>query len=194
MKRLFVALPITASDTIVHLLDSLKRQLSHERINWVRAENMHLTLKFLGESPESKIAEISGVLTEATQKVHAFGYCFNKTGLFGSRHSPRVLWMGMMERNLQLEQLAEMVIEVLDSVGFPRDRQNFVPHLTLGRILRLTDKKLFFKVVNEIPQIDYLCGNANEILLYESILSSKGPRYVVLERFPFSSAFSLGGV
>lgn len=183
MKRLFVALPLEPSDQLLALLGSLQKRLSHERINWVKPENMHLTLKFLGETPGFRLQEINQALLEATAGASRFEYTFDKTGLFGSRHSPRVLWLGMQERNPALDHLTERVIDAMDRVGFQRDRQNFVPHLTLGRIHQLSDRKLFSTIVDSIPQQSYLQGTATEIVLYESFLLRQGPRYVVQERY-----------
>jgi 2'-5' RNA ligase len=184
MKRLFVAIHLRPSDTLLVLLASLKARLGHERINWVRPENMHLTLKFMGATPDFKIADINSSLEGAVKGLGAFSYTFDRIGIFGSRHDPRVLWLGMQERNHCLDRLAEAVINATDAIGFSRDRQNFVPHLTLGRIHRLSDKKLFSTIISSIPQTTYISGMVDEIVLYESVLQSQGPKYFVLERYP----------
>lgn len=187
-KRLFLAIPLQPSDELLVLLEVLKRQLVHERINWVRPENMHLTLKFLGETPEYKWPVIGTALQALVTQHRPFSYVFDRTGIFGSRHDPRVLWLGMQTRNQPLDQLAFSVLDTLDAVGFERDRQNFVPHLTLGRIHRLSDKKAFSALVANIPQKIYLSGLAETIILYESILLRTGPRYVELERYHLSGS------
>lgn len=193
-KRLFVALHLHPEHDLLALLEGLKRQLSHERINWVKPQNMHLTLKFLGETPEHQIPDIGDALKELAGKHHAFEYAFDRTGIFGSRHDPRVLWLGMQQRNPQLDSLANAVVDAMEAVGFARDRQNFVPHLTLGRIHRLSDKKAFSAMVEGIPQRVYLRGKAEELILFESILQREGPRYVALERYALPDAGDEGGV
>lgn len=187
-KRLFVAIHLPPADELLALLERLKRQLSYERINWVRHENMHLTLKFLGETPETKIPVISKALQEIVLNCSPFHFVFNRTGIFGSRHDPRVLWLGMQESNPNLEYLANAVISALDAIGFARDRQNFVPHLTLGRIHRLEDKKAFSALVTNIPQKVYLSGEIENIILYESILLRQGPRYEPIESYNLSES------
>lgn len=187
-KRLFVAIHLHPTDELLALLERLKRQLSYDRINWVRPENMHLTLKFLGETPETKIPELSKTLQGLILNHSPFPYVFDRTGIFGSRHDPRVLWLGMQERNPDLDHLANAVLDVMDAIGFERDRQNFVPHLTLGRIHRLEDKRTFSALVTNIPQKIYLSGRVEEIILYESILLRQGPRYEALERYKLSES------
>jgi len=193
MKRLFIAIHLRPSDTLLGLLSQLKTRLGHERINWVKPENMHLTLKFLGETPDFKLAAISNALRETVESHRPFGYAFDRTGIFGSRHNPRVLWLGMQSHNQHLHGLAEAIIDAMDAHGFVRDRQNFVPHLTLGRIHRLADKKLFSGIVDAIPQRVYLQGMVEEVNLYESILLPQGPRYSVVERFSLPSPASAAG-
>ncbi|HMM10954.1 MAG TPA: RNA 2',3'-cyclic phosphodiesterase [Bacteroidales bacterium] len=192
MKRLFVAIHLQPSDELLGLLDELRHRLGHERINWVKPENMHLTLKFLGETPEVKLAAISHALRRAVENHRPFAYQFDRTGIFGSRHDPRVLWLGMQERSRQLDSLAGAVLDAMDAIGFLRDRQNFVPHLTLGRIHQLQDKKLFSGIVAAIPQRIYLQGVVEEVVLYESILLRQGPRYVPLERFALAGPAASG--
>ncbi len=71
----------------------------------------------------------------------------------------------------------------MDVIGFARDRQNFVPHLTLGRIKNLTDKPRFQEVIGKIPQKAYIHKSVTELLLYESILHKDGPKYRVIHSF-----------
>lgn len=98
----------------------------------------------------------------------------------------------MQVRNAQLDHLAYAVLDAMDVIGFERDRQNFVPHLTLGRIHRLSDKKAFSALVANIPQMIYQNGLVEEIILYESILLREGPRYEALGRYRLSAVDESG--
>lgn len=183
MKRLFVAIHLQATDTMLALLNQLKSKLHADQINWVRTENMHLTLKFLGEISEQEIPSITEQLFKAAKKNHSFQLQFDRTGIFGSRYDPRVIWLGMNYAPDKLIQLANKVLDSMDQIGFLRDRQNFVPHLTLGRIKRLTDKNHFQSVIQTIPQQTYLEADVKQFILFESILRKEGPVYREIQRF-----------
>lgn len=183
MKRLFVAIHLQPAETLLSLLKLLKSKLQADQINWVRTENMHLTLKFLGETPEQKIPSMAELLLHSAQKNQPFHLQFDRTGIFGSRYDPRVIWLGANSVPNNLLQLAENVLDSMDQIGFARDRQNFVPHLTLGRVKRLTDRNYFQSVVQAIPQQVYLDAEVQQFILYESILRREGPLYREIQRF-----------
>ena len=183
VKRLFIALPLPATALLQELLKQLSHQLSHEKINWVKTQNLHLTLKFLGPVSTEKIPEIISTTKDCVKPYLSFNLDFNKTGIFGSRYDPKVLWLGLKTPSETLLSLTNDLLNQLDAIGFKRDRQNFVPHLTLGRIKQLKQKPLFQQVVQNIPQQSYLKADINEVILYESILHKTGPEYRVVERF-----------
>ena len=185
MKRLFLAIPIkTADNGFVPLIDGLKRQLAHEkRINWVRPLNIHLTLKFIGDTPNEDIPKIIEAVEEMLKNHKSFTMDFNRTGIFGSRYAPRVLWMGMNETPQELYNLEEDTLTAFDKLGYLRDRQNFVPHITLGRIKELCEKQYFQKIVSSIEQKSYIKQEVNEIILFQSILRPEGATYKELKKF-----------
>ena len=95
MKRLFAAIKIHPSPKYISTFNELTTSLKHERIKWVEPENMHLTLKFFGETEENKIADIQLALSNAVSKSRTFTLKFSDTGIFGSRYDPRVVWFGI---------------------------------------------------------------------------------------------------
>ena len=183
MQRLFVAIPLSANEEVLILLNTLRKKLQFEQINWVRPENLHLTLKFLGETSFDKRTEVILLLKKIVEEQNSFSICMNRTGIFGSRYNPRVLWLGSEKKSDQLMQLTQNIIKSFEALGYPSDRQNFVPHLTLARIKRLNDKHFFQKTVQEIQQKTYLQQKVGSIILYESILHKEGPIYKIIESF-----------
>jgi RNA 2',3'-cyclic 3'-phosphodiesterase len=183
MKRLFLAVPLHESAALMTLLEGLQRRLGHERISWVNPVNMHLTLKFLGETSPARVPEIIAAMEKCLSEHTSFVLDFDRTGIFGSRYDPRVLWLGCSQPPDALTRLAQDVLDAFDGIGFLRDRQNFVPHLTLGRIKGLKDKRLFQEVVQKIPQQRYLFEEVRRVVLYESILRKEGPLYKVEQAF-----------
>ena len=151
MKRLFIAIKTQSDPALIELVNSLKTKLNHDRINWVNISQLHLTLKFIGETEDKSVDLILQAMTEAIIGFQPMTILFDKAGIFGSSYNPRVIWIGPKQTNPEIIRLGESIIRNLDLVGFSRDRQNFVPHLTLGRIHSIADKTNFQSVMNAIP-------------------------------------------
>ena len=177
MKRLFAAIKIHPSARYISLFNEISSSLRHERIKWVEPENTHLTLKFFGETDEAKIPAICLALENAAAQSKPFTLKISNTGIFGSRYDPKVLWFGI-ENQDELENLAQNIFTELAKCGWNADRQNFVPHLTIGRIGKLNDKPLFQNIISKYNTVEIQDENVTEIILYESILRREEPLYV----------------
>lgn len=185
MKRLFLAIPIeTKNNGFATLVDKLRTSLAHEKtINWVRPGNIHLTLKFIGETPPQDEPKIIEAVSKVIESQESFKMDFNRTGIFGARYAPRVLWLGMQHAPDELINLEEAVLAAFDNIGYQRDRQNFVPHLTICRIKGLCEKQYFQKVVQAIEQKTYIHQEVREIILFQSILRPEGAVYKVMKKW-----------
>ncbi|HOW30923.1 MAG TPA: RNA 2',3'-cyclic phosphodiesterase, partial [Bacteroidales bacterium] len=179
MKRLFAAVKIIPSPNFISVVRSLASELRHERIKWVELHNMHLTLKFFGETEESRIPDINKALSAAAENVEPFTLHLGRTGIFGSRYDPRVIWFGI-DPEPGLNKLAGDVVSNLRQAGWRPDRQNFVPHLTVGRIKEISDKSLFQGVIDRYRDASIQEQPVHELVLYESILKREGPEYIAL--------------
>jgi len=182
MKRLFAAIKIHPTETFMQHYYSLRKPLKDEKIKWVDPGNIHLTLKFFGETPENKIPPISAALKQAARESSAFGFDIKDTGIFGSSYQPRVIWLGISPRE-DITTLADNIFSHLETAGFPRDRQNFVPHLTVARIKFLHDKKAFRQVIERHRQAYIQNEEVKEFHLFESVLRPQGPLYSILETY-----------
>ncbi len=184
-KRTFLAISIPCGTEFPVLVEKLKKNLTHEKyINYCRPENIHLTLKFLGNTPVDDIPAIIETCQKVAKNHQPFTMDFDRTGLFGSNRVPRVLWLGMKDQPKALFDLEADLIEAFDNLGCLRDRQNFVPHLTVCRIKSLVDKQLFLKIYNNIEPKTYLHADVNELVYYQSFLQPTGPFYKVLKKIP----------
>ena len=182
MKRLFVAVKIDPEKNFMSSLVALRQALQWEKISWVKPGNFHITLKFLGKTPEEKLPDIRKALQKAASGFGPFPLTIAGTGLFGSSYKPRVLWFGTRE-NETMKQLGEAVLDALDAAGFPRDRQNFVPHLTIGRIRKVEHKKLFQEAISA-HRHDFLQESpVDRIILYESLMKPGGVEYKPVMEF-----------
>lgn len=186
MKRTFLAIPIPVGAEYPALVERLQHNLEHERrnINWCKTNQIHLTLKFIGDTPDQDIPKIIEACQQVAKRHQPFAMDFNRTGIFGSNHSPRVLWLGMKDEPKALYDLEEDILTAFDQIGYLRDRQNFVPHLTVCRIKTLVDKPFFQQVYQNIEQKTYLQTNVNEMVYLQSFLQPTGAFYKTLKRIP----------
>ena len=184
-KRTFLAISIPCGTEFPALVEKLKKNLQHERyINYVKTNQIHLTLKFVGDTPEDDIPAIIEACRKVAKRHQSFAMDFDRTGLFGSNHSPRVLWLGMNDQPQALFALENDLLDAFDDLGYLRDRQNFVPHLTVCRIKQLIDKQFFMQVYNAIEQKTYLHADVKELVYFQSFLQPSGPFYKILRSIP----------
>lgn len=181
MRRLFIASKIELSPEFQNLRSQLQFELRHDDIVWVKDNVQHLTLRFLGGTPEQKIPEIKEALKQVCQESSSFYLELDKLGVFGSRYAPDVLWLGFDEFYFY-KQLFEKMEGKLADLGFEAAYGNFVPHITLGRIKRIIDKQKFWKIIESHKPNFSQAISIRELTLYQSILTNDGPIYKVLAK------------
>jgi len=183
MKRLFVAIKLDPGQEFLKQLRELRSQFVCERIKWVEEHNIHVTLKFFGETVEERIPGITRVLEEVAADTDAFSFSLQNLGIFGSSYDPRVVWVGI-QPYADLVSLMTRIRDKMRGIGFEPDRQNLVPHLTLGRIKELKDKKTFQQFIDQNKEISSQKIMVDRFILFESILKKEGPVYLALNTFP----------
>lgn len=186
MKRLFAAVKFNPSNVLLGTYNGLRSGLKFSRITWVKPENIHITLKFFGETDEKRMLEISRVLKEVAQRHDPFTIEVANVGIFGSSYNPKVIWFGIGQEEA-LKKLGSDVLRSVESIGWEKDRQNFVPHLTIGRIKDAVDKQLFQKVIDEHKETRMQDIHVREFHLFESVLMREGPIYKIIESYSLKS-------
>jgi 2'-5' RNA ligase len=182
MKRLFAAIKIHPSEAFMARYYALKNSLKDEPIKWVDPDNIHITLKFFGETPEHHISAINQALKKAACEISPFKFSIRDTGIFGSSYNPKVIWFGIDPRE-EIIRLSESILEELEQIGIARDRQNFVPHLTIARIKNIEDKTFFQKVIDKNKEGFIQKEEVKFIHLFESILLPRGPKYSIIDSY-----------
>lgn len=181
--RLFVALeiPPEVRENLAALIRELRAVDS--RPKWVRAENLHVTLKFIGETAPERLEGIREALL-AVRSSATVTLCFRSLGFFPHERRPRVFWAGM-NASANLAELARDIEGALEKSGVPPEQRAFSPHLTLAR---LNDARISRKLGAEIQsRLAWEFGSyqTSEFHLYESKLKPGGAEYKRLASYSF---------
>ncbi len=150
-------------------------------VKWVEPENLHVTLKFLGEVSEDKLSGIIEKTRLALSEISNFRVHLSRIGSFPNLKSPRVVWVGTSEGKEGLKKLNEKIEEYLSHLGFPREKREFSAHLTIGRVRSPREKGKLVNKIEELGSTDVGEFSVDKVLLMESQLSSKGPTYRIIE-------------
>lgn len=174
--RTFIAIKIVAEKRLADLFSDLKKSLKGEEIRWVDTDNLHLTLRFLGETNREQVSEIINVLESVSENFKPFVIEIKGAGVFKNKMQPRVLFL-TVENNQILFQLANEIRNKIKPFGFDDDEKTFNPHLTLGRIKYIENKDAFYALANRFKDVKVQMVTVTEVIFYQSILSSDGPAY-----------------
>jgi len=182
VPRLFIGigLPEIYRQSLKAMIESLS-ELTDTSVNWSRPGNWHLTLKFLGETDETRIPAIRTAL--AAVDFSAFPMRAGGAGAFPDTKRPKVLWLGLAEGGEQAAALVQSIEDELAAIGIPREKKPFRPHLTLGRVRRPAPGDwppvLDMAAAHQWPPFTVI-----HFTLWQSTLTSKGAIHTPLAEFP----------
>lgn len=183
MKRTFFAIEIRPDQGIISVLDDIRNTLAGEKIKWVARDRMHLTLKFLGDTPEDALPQIILAAKISFAKIPVMALHLFSLGIFKNLHNPRVIWIGIRSCP-PLEEAAKILGDAMSPFGYPVDPVTFVPHLTLGRIKDIRYMEKLSGLLAKYRDVSFGTASVKEVTLFESILHPEGPEYLTLAEFP----------
>ena len=155
------------------------------QVKWVRAENLHVTLKFLGETESAKLGALQNVLA-GVRSPDPVNLEFRGMGFFPNEKRPRVFWTGM-EASPNLKTLAADTDHAAHRLGFPLEERPFTPHLTLARFSLPGIPPKLLQAVNENTGKSFGSLHTREFHLVESKLKPTGAEYTTLQTFRFAT-------
>lgn len=183
--RTFIAIELDQQlcDLLTRLQDRLNGQLSPRSVRWVRSEGIHLTLKFLGDTPSQQVEAVKVALDRAVFQIPPFAVSVGGLGCFPNSRRPRVVWVGLYEPTGTLASLRDAVESHIAPLGFPTENRPFRPHLTLGRVHRRASKSEV-REIGEVIQASVI-GDLHEMSVQEvsyikSELKPSGAVYTTL--------------
>ena len=180
-KRIFIAVPLpdAVKNALHAVCAKLQQQFARGTVRWVQPDNMHLTLRFLGDTAVSQISPLITQLDHLNSKPIRLE--LSHLGCFPNRDRPRVLWVGLQGEVTRLEQLKKQVDQNLAMLGWPPETKAYKPHLTVGRV----------KDARKVAEVRW--GGAVEAVhfqvtavhLIQSDLQKNGPVYTTLHEVAF---------
>lgn len=182
--RAFVAVEIPGEvrNNIAGITDEARYALDRTRlkVKWVETENVHLTLKFLGEVGEDRLGEIAGALDSAAAGLKPFSLFATGLGAFPSLSNPRVFWVGVQDEEGACGRLWERIEEAMFRLGFEREQKGFKAHMTVGRVKRPGSVSGVKELLSSLAGRQAGRFTAGRIKLFKSELRPQGPIYTPL--------------
>lgn len=184
--RLFIA---------IHLPDGLKEQLVKVQdalrhtgadVKWVARDHFHVTLKFLGETPDWQVRDIVQAMGRCCTGFSSFKLNLSGLGTFPPRGKPRVVWAGLGGEKDILLALQGSLEQELHKLGFPLEGRPYSPHLTLGRPRQFGEMDPLVREIEKQKQTLRGEWQVTAIHLIQSTLTPQGPIYTTLATVPLS--------
>jgi 2'-5' RNA ligase len=182
-KRLFLA--VSLPDPVKKNLENCQRELNKcgAAAKWVKPENIHITLKFLGSVPQEKIKPLIKVIEKGFGRLKCFPAICDRIGYFPPDNAPKVVWAELTgEKNL-FKDLSGAIEEILSKSGFPKEKREFQAHATLARLRSSRNALALIEKINELNRdFKKMPVRIDNITLFESQLGSLGPTYTPLHQ------------
>ena len=181
----------------IELADSMRNSLARVQaelgphlpgVSWVRADSLHLTLKFLGEVRKADLPRACELIRESAASAPVFEARLSGLGVFPDLRRPRVVWVGVRDDPPALAELHARLDEGLAEIGAPRENRAFRPHLTLGRVRRPGSAAGLGEPIERFSKSDLGEMTVDEIVFMQSELTPSGAVYTPLARFACGGA------
>ncbi len=178
--RTFIAFKLP--EKIVVSINNVQQRLKSYGfdVRWVKPENIHLTLKFLGDIQKSDTEAISEAIFESAKSYVSISLATKGIGAFPGIQRPRVIWVGISGQLNTLQELQKTLDAKLAVMGFPREKRPFTGHLTLGRVKGRIEPKRFHAALRDVGVFEPEAFVADTLVLYKSELKPSGAVYTRL--------------
>jgi 2'-5' RNA ligase len=172
--RGFIAVDIEPFSTLKNFQAEIKN--SGANVKLVEPENVHITLKFLGETLEGQIDDINDIIKSVVAEIKPFEITMKGAGVFPNESYLKVIWVGISPAD-KLAFISKTIDEKLASLGFKKEKRKFSPHLTIGRVRSAHNKNELIKVIEKYKEITFKTFQVSSIKLKKSQLTPQGPIY-----------------
>ena len=184
--RAFIAfkLPDRISESIREIQKELKNR--GIKIKWVKPENIHLTMKFLGDIACDRVDSIETAIKASAEGLHPISLFARSIGVFPDLNRPRVVWIGIDGEIAILKGFQEKLDANLVQIGFQAEKRSYKGHLTIGRVQKIPDHEILKTAVRDFFDYETEPFQADEVILFQSDLKPEGAVYTCLKNIRFS--------
>lgn len=182
-----VALPRDLCDRMIAHINGIRDAVPDARASWSRVDNIHLTLKFLGDISLLQVERISEAASRSVKDFAPFRIVLEQTGVFPKHSQPRVLWIGINDLQGKLGELHARLEAESEKAGFPGESRPFHPHLTLARLRKPQDASRLAAAHNAL-EFEPAEIAVSELLVIRSELSREGSKYRTISRHPIGGS------
>lgn len=152
-------------------------------VKWVERQNMHLTLKFLGDVPSAEAPQVCEAVQNAVAAAQPFEMRLSGAGAFPRPNRPRTVWLGVSEGEESLAALHKGVEKALQKLGYEKEGRRFEPHLTLGRVRGIGPATVELgRLIQQHADFDAGRCPVGEVVVFSSQLRPRGPIYAAMAR------------
>lgn len=166
-----------------------KLRVADAEINWVQPPQMHLTLKFLGDVPDTETPDICRVVSQVASRFEPFEVICRGAGAFPNADNPRTLWIGIQDGGEELKALQAAIDEAFKKeLGYSQEARGFHPHLTIGRVKHASPegREQLIRLLAEHANFDADLAVVDELVTFASFLDRKGPTHEPLHHAELS--------
>ena len=175
--RGFIAIDIDASPKLIAFEKDISKTGADVKL--VKPENIHITIKFLGNTNDNHIDVIEQAMRASVQNITPFSITLNGTGVFPNQKYIKVIWVGIINTTA-IETIAKTIDTSLIPLGFPKEQRGFSAHLTVGRVKTARNKDQLLKIIEQYNNKEFSVQEIRSIFLKKSELTPQGPLYSIL--------------
>lgn len=172
--RGFIAIDIEPTEMIERFLSELRK--AKARMKLVEPQNLHITLKFLGDTDENDVDSIENFMKDSVSGLKPFNITLRGTGVFPNPRRINVIWIGMKDDG-STERIFQKLDKHLEKLGYRRESRKFSPHLTVARVKSVQDRENLISIINGYANEKFGDTLVKSIRLKKSVLTREGPIY-----------------
>jgi len=176
--RAFISIDIPFAETLKKLHKEIIKTQADVKL--VEPDNVHITLKFLGEIHDNLIEDINKIIESSVEQIKPFTITLFGTGAFPNKDYMKVLWIGIKNTE-QIQTLAQNIDEQLTKLGFKKETRGFSAHLTIGRVRSARQKEKLQQIIQNNEHTEFIEIKVDSIKLKQSTLTPQGPIYTTIK-------------